>query len=271
MSATCAQRCITGCWRGRPADASCCASTTPTRSAARSGSSRRSASDLAWLGLKPDGEERQSERFDLYEARVCAAGRGRAHLPRLRERAGARPQAQGAARARAAADLRPRGAGAERCRACGAWRRRACDRTGASGSTMTRRSSGTTDPRPAAFRRGEHVRPGGAPRRRIVALHAAERDRRRRHGRDRCAARRGPCVEHRAAASDVHRAGGGAARASRTRRCSSGRRANCPSGWARSASTHFREAGIEPAAIRRAARTAGDVAIRSSRARATRR
>jgi len=34
--------------------------------------------DLAWLGLHPDGEERQSLRFDLYErefARLVAAGR----------------------------------------------------------------------------------------------------------------------------------------------------------------------------------------------------
>ncbi len=34
--------------------------------------------DLAWLGLEPDGEERQSARFDLYErefARLVAAGR----------------------------------------------------------------------------------------------------------------------------------------------------------------------------------------------------
>ena len=34
--------------------------------------------DLAWLGVHPDGEERQSERFDLYErefARLIAAGR----------------------------------------------------------------------------------------------------------------------------------------------------------------------------------------------------
>lgn len=34
--------------------------------------------DLAWLGLEPDGEERQSERFDLYQARfdaLLAAGR----------------------------------------------------------------------------------------------------------------------------------------------------------------------------------------------------
>src|SRR3569833_4748523 len=34
--------------------------------------------DLAWLGLEPDGEERQSARFALYEARFAelrAAGR----------------------------------------------------------------------------------------------------------------------------------------------------------------------------------------------------
>lgn len=34
--------------------------------------------DLAWLGLEPDGEERQSERFDLYQVRfdaLLAAGR----------------------------------------------------------------------------------------------------------------------------------------------------------------------------------------------------
>ncbi len=34
--------------------------------------------DLAWLGLVPDGEERQSARFDIYErefARLCEAGR----------------------------------------------------------------------------------------------------------------------------------------------------------------------------------------------------
>src|SRR5688572_27276097 len=34
--------------------------------------------DLGWLGLTPDGEVRQSERFDLYEAaleRLRAAGR----------------------------------------------------------------------------------------------------------------------------------------------------------------------------------------------------
>lgn len=34
--------------------------------------------DLAWLGLVPDGEERQSARFDLYErefAKLCEAGR----------------------------------------------------------------------------------------------------------------------------------------------------------------------------------------------------
>ena len=34
--------------------------------------------DLAWLGLHPDGEERQSARFDLYErefARLSEAGR----------------------------------------------------------------------------------------------------------------------------------------------------------------------------------------------------
>ena len=33
--------------------------------------------DLAWLGLTPDGEERQSARFDLYERefqRLVAAG-----------------------------------------------------------------------------------------------------------------------------------------------------------------------------------------------------
>ena len=37
--------------------------------------------DLAWLGLTPDGEERQSARLGLYEAafeRLKAAGRARA-------------------------------------------------------------------------------------------------------------------------------------------------------------------------------------------------
>ena len=35
--------------------------------------------DLAWLGLHPDGEERQSARFAIYEAQF-AAGRERAGL-----------------------------------------------------------------------------------------------------------------------------------------------------------------------------------------------
>ena len=70
--------------------------------------------DLAWLGLAPDGEERQSARFDRYEAalaRLVEAGRAYPAYETAQE-LGA--EAQGRARARPAADLRSRRAGAER-------------------------------------------------------------------------------------------------------------------------------------------------------------
>ncbi len=93
--------------------------------------------DLAWLGLVPDGEERQSQRLAIYEAAFERLVQRRADLSLLRNRAGAGPQAQGAARPRPAADLRPRGAGAERCRPCRESSGRASPRTGASCSTAT--------------------------------------------------------------------------------------------------------------------------------------
>src|SRR3546814_13430465 len=67
------------------------------------------------------------------------------------------------------------------------------------------------DPWAAAFRAEEYVRSGGAPRRRQLALSAAERDRRHRDGDQPCRARRGSCVEHRGADPDVRGARRGAA------------------------------------------------------------
>ena len=76
--------------------------------------------DLGWLGLVPDGEVRQSERFALYESGVRDAARGGPGLSLLRERGGAGDQAPHRARSRVAAALRPRRAQALRRAAAGA-------------------------------------------------------------------------------------------------------------------------------------------------------
>ncbi len=60
------------------AGASCCASTIPISARSEERHVESIRADLAWLGLAPDGEERQSARFDRYEARfaeLVAAGR----------------------------------------------------------------------------------------------------------------------------------------------------------------------------------------------------
>ena len=57
---------------------SSCGSTTPTASVSREEFVEAIRDDLAWMGLNPDAEVRQSERFDLYERefeRLKTAGR----------------------------------------------------------------------------------------------------------------------------------------------------------------------------------------------------
>ena len=98
-------------------------------------------------------------------------------------------------------------------------------------------------PRPAEVRPRADQRPGRPPRRRQLALPAAQRDRRHRPWRHPHRARRGPCLQQRDADPDVRGARRQAAATSRTKRCWSPPRANCRSGSARSASRHLREAG----------------------------
>ena len=93
--------------------------------------------DLAWLGLAPDGVVRQSERFALYEREFDRLQGGGPRLRLLRNPRRARPAPQGPARPRPAAGLRAQGRRTRRSPT-------ASPRTGASASTMTRRSNGTT-------------------------------------------------------------------------------------------------------------------------------
>ena len=83
MSATCARRCTTGCWRARHGGRFLLRidDTDAARSEERFVEAIRE--DLAWLGLEPDGEERQSARLALYEAGVRAAAARRGGSIRL--------------------------------------------------------------------------------------------------------------------------------------------------------------------------------------------
>ena len=157
-------------WGGksRPGRFICCGSTT--LDAERSSEERyveAIRADLAWLGLSPDGEERQSARFALYEARFAAlreaghvypayetaqeldlkrkiaAGRG---LPPVYDRA-----------ALALSDAERAAFEAEGWQPH--WRLRARPR---SADRM-----GRSDPRASAVRPGDDERPGDSPRRRI--------------------------------------------------------------------------------------------------------
>ena len=67
-SATRAPRCSTGCSRCARAAASSCASTTPIVERSRAEYADAIEADLAWLGVVPDLQCRQSERMALYEA-----------------------------------------------------------------------------------------------------------------------------------------------------------------------------------------------------------
>ena len=82
-------------------------------------------------------------------------------------------------------------------------RPKAESRTGASGSTMIRRSSSRSRARRAAVRPEAALRPCGPSRGRQLALPPAERDRRRRSWRDPRRSRRRPCLEQRVADADV--------------------------------------------------------------------
>ena len=162
--------------------------------------------DLEWLGLHWDGEERQSARFDLYEAefaKLVAAGR----VYRCYETAQELDLKRKVLLGRGLPPIYDRaGAGAERGGSC-------CKGGGGRGTALALPARprcadrmGGRDPRSAALRSGEDVRSGGAPRRRVVALPAALGDRRHRDGHHRRAARRGPCFQHRDAGADVRRA-----------------------------------------------------------------
>ena len=118
MSATSARRCTTGCWPSKAGGRFLLRIDDTDAERSREEYVEAIREDLAWLGLEPDGEERQSERLDHYEAAFEALQRSGPGLSLLRDRAGTGTQAQGPARARAAADLRPRRAAAERGRAC---------------------------------------------------------------------------------------------------------------------------------------------------------
>ena len=192
--------------------------------------------DLAWLGLDSDEVHRQSERFGRYEAaleRLAAAGRaypayetaqelelkrkvllGRGKPPVYDRAALALGEAE---RARLEAEgRRPH------------WRFKLDHDAPIEWDDL--------DPRPPASRSGPAQRSGHPPRGRQLALHAAERRRRCRHGRDPCRARRGPCHQYRTAAADVRPPWAPRRLPSPTRRCWSDRRASSPSGSARSAS-----------------------------------
>ena len=102
------------------AGASCCGSTIPTRARSEERFVEAIRDDLALAGARRPTARSGSRRGSRCTRRAFERLRGGGpRLSGLRDRAGARPQAQGPARARAAADLRPRGARAERCRARG--------------------------------------------------------------------------------------------------------------------------------------------------------
>jgi glutamyl-tRNA synthetase len=147
--------------------------------------------DLALAGADFDGEERQSARLALYEARSSGSKAAGGSIPLTRPRRSSSSSARSrSARLppiydRAALQLSE----AERART----RRRR--RTGASSSTTSADRMARRHPRPQHFDAAQMSESGGAPRRRLVALHAAERGRRRRDGRHRRAARRGSCFQ----------------------------------------------------------------------------
>ena len=191
MSAICARRCTTGCSRARRAGGSCCGSTTPMPSGRRSGSSTRSGPISTGWGSTPDAEVRQSARFDVYEARFASwSRRGGCTRPTRRAQEldlkrkvqlgrGLPPIYDRAALALSDAERARAGGGRRAAALAVPARSRRADRMGRSG------------PRDPAVRPGDDERPGGAAGGRVVAVHAAQRDRRCRDGRDAmsCAAR----------------------------------------------------------------------------------
>ena len=217
--------------------------------------------DLAWLGLEPDGEERQSARLAVYEEAFEPLSRGRVYpayetaqeldlkrkvqlgrgLPPIYDRAAlALTDAERAAKE--AEGIAPH------------WRFKL---------DQTRRSSGSTASAGRSISSPRRFGPGGAPRRRLVAVHAAERGRRHRDGRHRCAARRGPC-SNTAVQIQMFTALAPQPPRSRTRRCWSAAKASCRSGSARSAATRARS-GDRARGDRGVAGAAGNLACRSSR------
>ena len=176
--------------------------------------------DLDWLGLMPDGEVRQSARFDAVRGAVRrTASRRGASIRRTRPRRNSTSSAR---------SLLGRGLPPVYDRAALALsdaERAALEAEGVAAAlalpARPRRADrlGRPDPRAAAVRSGDDERSGRPPRRRVVALPAAERDRRYRHGHHPCRARRGSCVEHRGAAADVRQRWARRRRPSRTRRC----------------------------------------------------
>ena len=199
--------------------------------------------DLDWLGLTPDQHRPPVGPVRPLRARVRAAAR---------PRAGSMP-----------ATKRPRSSTfAARCCSAAACRRSTSARPptrrspeGRAPHWRFRLDHDRADrmerphPRPAAVRPEAAQRPGRPARGRQLALSAAERDRRHRPWHHPCRARRGPCLEQRGADPDVRGAWRQAARASRTRRCSSRPRANCRSGWAPMGPSMCARQGVEPMAL----------------------
>ena len=78
MSAISAPRCTTGCWRARPGGRFLLRIDDTDAERSKEEYVEAIRADLAWLGLTPDGEERQSARLALYEQAfetLKAAGR----------------------------------------------------------------------------------------------------------------------------------------------------------------------------------------------------
>ncbi len=187
--------------RGRRAGASCSGSTTPTASVRTRSFVTAIRADLAWLGLAPDAEERQSARFDRYEARFAelkAAGRVYPAYETAQELELKRKVLLGRGLPpvydRAALELSDADRAALEAEGGG--------RTGASGSIMLRRSSGTISIRghqrfdPATMSDPVVRRADGSW---LYMLPIG--DRRYRYGRDPRRARRGSCLQHRRCSS----------------------------------------------------------------------
>ena len=198
---------------------SCCASTTPIASARPTNLREAIAADLAWLGIVPDLMERQSERFDRYDAGRRAAQGDGPPLSLLRDARGTRTAAQAAAGARRSrrSTTAPRLSSARP--SASSSKREGGGRIGASSSRPARSTGTTWSAATQQIDTATLSDPVLVRERRQLSLHPALGGRRHRFRHHPCHPRRGSCRQHRGADRDLRGARGQARRNSPITAC----------------------------------------------------